>query len=142
MKSIFKKITITLSVLVATIGVGLAISAPAFATEQKCTNVLDSSWCDKEKGEGITEAIKFFLGIMTAGLFVAATAGCIWCGIMITSARDDAAQVSKARKRMIEIVIGLVAWILSAVVITLLLPQGDQTGMLGTGGTIVTKVGN
>ena len=56
-------------------------------------------------------------------------------------ARDDPAQVAKARKRMIEIVIGLVVWILSAVTINLLIPgSNDAMKKLGTGGVIVTRI--
>jgi hypothetical protein len=41
------------------------------------------------------------------------------------TARDDPAQVSKARKRMIEIAIGLVAWVLIEVVVQFIIPNGN-----------------
>ena len=137
MKSISRYITIAICATVAIIGLGLIISGPVFA-EDNCTNVLSSSWCDKSDGEGIKELVMLIINILTAGLFVAATAGFIWCGMQIMTARDDPAQVAKARKRMIEIVIGLVAWIMSAVLINLILPGGDTSGKLGTGGVIIT----
>ena len=143
MKSIFGKTAITLCVLAAVIGIGVMVATPAFAVDPpQCTNVLDSSWCESDDGSGIREIVMLVINIMTAGIFVAATAGLIWCGTLIVTARDDAGQVAKARTRMIEIGIGLAAWILSAVVINLVMPGGDPTGKLGTGGIIVTKVGN
>ena len=139
MKIVFRKIILTVCALVAVIGIGLMISAPAFA-EENCTNVLDNSWCDESEGKGIKNLVMLIINILTAGLFVAATAGIVWCGAQIITARDDPAQVAKARKRIIEIVIGLVAWIMSAALINLILPGGDKSGKLGTGGVIVTRI--
>ncbi len=139
MKIVFRKIILTVCALAAVIGIGLMMSAPVFA-ENDCTNVLDNSWCDESEGKGIKNLIMLIINILTAGLFVAATAGIIWCGTQIITARDDPAQVAKARKRIIEIVIGLVAWIMSAALINLILPGGDKSGKLGTGGVIVTRI--
>ena len=139
MKIVFRKIILTVCALAAVIGIGLMMSAPVFA-ENDCTNVLDNSWCEDNNGEGIKNLVMLVINILTAGLFVAATAGIVWCGAQIITARDDPAQVAKARKRIIEIVIGLVAWIMSAVLINLVLPGGDTSGKLGTGGVIVTRI--
>ncbi len=140
MKIISQKIILATGVLLTVIGVGLMIAEPVFADEaENCTNVLSSSWCNKDnKGGGIKEMVMLVVNILTAGLVVAATAGIVWCGAQIITARDDPAQVAKARKRMIEIIIGLVVWGLSAVLINLLLPGGDQTHKLG--GVVITKI--
>ena len=142
MKSISRRKTIALCAVMAVIGIGLIVANPAFAEESNnCTNVLSSSWCNKGSGEGVKDVIMLVVNIMTAGLFVAATVGFVWCGSLIITARDDPAQVAKARKRMIEIVIGLVVWILSAVAINLLIPgSNDAMKKLGTGGVIVTSI--
>ena len=142
MKSISRRKTIALCAVMAVIGIGLIVANPVFAEESNnCTNVLSSSWCNKSGGEGIKDVIMLVVNIMTAGLFVAATVGFVWCGSLIITARDDPAQVAKARKRMIEIVIGLVVWILSAVAINLLIPgTNDAMDKLGTGGVIVTRI--
>ena len=139
MKIISQKIILATGVLLAVIGVGLMIAEPVFADDaENCTNVLSNSWCNKSGGEGIKDIVMLVVNILTAGLIVAATAGIVWCGAQIITARDDPAQVAKARKRMIEIIIGLVVWGLSAVLINLLLPGGDQTHKLG--GVVITKI--
>ena len=60
---------------------------------------------------------------------MAATIGIVVCGVMIVTARDDPAQVQKARKRMIEIAIGLVAWVLIEILIQFVIPGGSMSGL-------------
>ena len=48
------------------------------------------------------------------------------CGFIIMTARDNEAQVAKAKKRLVEIVIGIILWVLMAFIVNLLLPGGDS----------------
>ena len=68
--------------------------------------------------------LKLVLNILVYGLGAAAVLGVIIAGIQYMTARDDVAQVAKAKKRLIEIVIGLVAWALMFTVLNWLIPGG------------------
>ena len=140
MKSIIKKITIALCALFAVVAIGFVMSEPVFADDDDCTSILPDSYCNGDEGEGIKSVVMMVINILTAGVLVAATVGLIWCGYLILTARDNESQVSTARKRMIEIAIGLIAWVLSAALANLIIPGGDQTGKLGEMGVIVTEV--
>lgn len=84
--------------------------------------------CDGSS-DNIMSLIKLVIKILTAGVTVAGTIGVIICGITMLTARDNAAQVEKAKKRIFEIVIGLVLWVLAAVLVGFILPGAD-TSML------------
>ena len=95
--------------------------------EQQCATIL-SFWCGEAKtdGEGaVVGIISFVIGVMTIGIAVLGTIGIIWSGVMIMTARDNAAQVQKAKRRILEIVIGLVMWVLVAAIVGLFLPRSD-----------------
>lgn len=94
-----------------------------------CTTLLDDSWCDMEDGGGIMAIVKMVVNIMTAGVIVAGTIGIIWTGFLILSARDNEAQVAQAKKRLIDIVIGMVVFGLAGLLIGLILPGGNQSGI-------------
>ena len=127
MKSKIRKIAIILFGLMASLYVGLAAAEPVFAdSQQKCVSILPESWCNEEKGEGIKDIIRLGANILMMGVGVAATVGIVICGVQIMTARDDPAQVQKARKRMIEIAIGLAAWALITVIIQFIIPNGDS----------------
>lgn len=72
----------------------------------------------------IDKILKLVLNILVYGLGAAAVLGVIIAGIQYMTARDDVAQVAKAKKRLIEIVIGLVAWALMFTVLNWLIPGG------------------
>lgn len=72
----------------------------------------------------INGILKLVLNILVYGLGAAAVLGVIIAGIQYMTARDDVAQVAKAKKRLIEIVIGLVAWALMFTVLNWLIPGG------------------
>ncbi len=87
------------------------------------TSILPST---NAQGEpfGIEDILKLILNILVYGLGAAAVLGVIIAGIQYMTARDDVAQVAKAKKRLIEIVIGLVAWALMFTVLNWLIPGG------------------
>ncbi len=103
----------------------------------ECTSILPGLFCDKDNpdsnGEGIKQLIRFIIGVMTGAVVVAGTVGIVICGVMMMTARDNEAQVTTAKRRLFEIVIGIVAWGLIAVLINFFIPQNEDTteGMLG-----------
>ena len=130
MKSIIGKIAVILLALVATISMSVLVAKPVYADDDnQCTTILNNDWCNENDGEGIKEMIKFGANILMWGLRLAATIGIVVCGVMIVTARDDPAQVQKARKRMIEIAIGLVAWVLIEILIQFVIPGGSMSGL-------------
>ena len=107
--------------------------------DPSCASIL--TWlCEGDNADegSIYSLIKLVINIMTAGIMVLATVGIIICGYTILTARDNEAQVSKARKRLIEIIIGLIAWVLGTLVLNILLPTFKGTvGDPATPGLIV-----
>lgn len=81
------------------------------------TSILPGDW-------GIEEILNLVLNIIVYGLGVAAVIGVIIAGIMYMTARDSEAQVTKAKTRLYEVVIGLIAWALMYVVLKWLIPGG------------------
>ena len=79
------------------------------------TNILPENW-------DIGDILKALLNIVLYGLGAAATIGVVIAGIQYLTARDNEAQVAAAKKRLVEVVIGLVAWAAMFTVLRLLIP--------------------
>ena len=94
----------------------------------KCTSILPDSWCNNE--DSVTNIIKAVIAIMSGGVGVLAVLGLVICGFIWMTARDNEAQVTMAKKRMLDIVIGLGIWALVAagttLVLNLLTPGADD----------------
>lgn len=71
--------------------------------------------------DGILELI---LNILVYGIGVAAVVGVVVAGIMYLTARDSEAQVAAAKKRLYEVVIGLVLWVAMWSLLNWLIPGG------------------
>lgn len=86
------------------------------------TSMIDCS--DSSDGSAIFEILGIALNIATYGVGAAAVLGVIITGYQYMSARDNSAQVVKAKNRLLQVVIGLVIWILFWGVLQFLLPGG------------------
>ena len=75
----------------------------------------------------ILELLKLVVKILFYGLGAAAVIGVVVAGILYLTARDNEQQVAKAKTRLVEIVIGLVAWALMYTVLHFLLPGFDDS---------------
>ncbi len=73
---------------------------------------------------GVNKIIQFGIDTFTIGVVVLATIGIIWVGYLIMTARDNQEQVSQAKRRIVQIVIGIVAFVMFDVLISLFLPGG------------------
>ena len=90
-------------------------------TPPKCeTIILPQSWCDDDSGDGIKNMIKFVVDLLAGGVVVVGTIGIVICGYIWMTARDNEAQVAKAKKRLIEIVIGMAVFVAIDLVVNLL----------------------
>lgn len=108
----------------------------ADVSEGQCTSILPGGWCDGK--DGIGSIINMIVSILTGAVVVAGTIGIIICGFLWMTARDNEAQVAMAKKRMLDIVIGIVAWVLLALIANLFIPKssGDiQTDIGYNGGS-------
>ncbi len=72
---------------------------------------------------GIGGLLKLVANIMLYGLGAAAVIGVIIAGIMYLTAKDNEQQVAKAKKRLLDVVIGLVAWAALWTVLNWLIPN-------------------
>lgn len=81
------------------------------------TAVLPGDW-------SVEDILKLILNIVVYGLGVAAVFGVVIAGVMYLTARDNEARATAARKRLIEIAIGLVAWAVMYGVLNWLIPGG------------------
>lgn len=71
--------------------------------------------------------LSLILKIVIYGLGAAATIGVIVAGVQYMTARDNEAQVATAKRRLVEVVIGLIAWAAMFVVLQLLIPGFDPS---------------
>ena len=75
-------------------------------------------------GDAIFDVLALGLQIVTYGVGAAAVIGVIITGYQYMTARDNAGQVVKAKNRLLQVVIGLVIWVLFWGVLQFLLPGG------------------
>ncbi len=86
------------------------------------TSILD---CESgQNGEGIFCILNIGLTVLTWGVGIAATIGIVLSGVQYLTARDSAEQVTKAKNRLINIVIGLVVYAVMWGFLTWLIPGG------------------
>ena len=86
------------------------------------TSILPGDMC-------IKELLFLILKILVYGLGAAATVGVVIAGIQYMTARDNESQVSAAKTRLLNIVIGLVAWAVMWTVMNWLIPGGMTLDM-------------
>ena len=95
----------------------------------QCATIL-YLWCDAAEmnGEGtIFELLRFAISVMTVGLAVLGTIGIIYSAFIVMTAGGNVAQVTKAKQRILEIVVGIILWVLAAAVLDLFLPASEVT---------------
>lgn len=118
------------AVMVGVMALGLVVPVMVSSGAAEATYVSETS--QKEPPEtsildpnlGVEGILKLVLNIVVYGLGAAAVIGVVVAGIMYMTARDSEAQVAKAKTRLFEIVVGLVAWALMYAVLNWLLPGG------------------
>lgn len=92
------------------------------------TNIIGGGSVDVSDGKtAIEDILKLVANILIYGLGVAAVLGVVIAGIMYMTARDNEQQVAKAKMRLFEVVIGLIAWAVMFAVLNWLLPGGTPS---------------
>jgi hypothetical protein len=138
-----KAIKIFLIITVALFGGIILSSQSVFAAECDCctpvsTSVIsnceengESKYCEKSNGQGIYQILAMVVTILTYGVGTLGVVGLVITGIQYMTSSGDVSRQTKAKKRIIEIVIGLVAYALAWSLLNWLLPGGlfnDDTG--------------
>lgn len=86
------------------------------------TNILDPKL-------DIDGLLKLILAVLVYGLGAAAVVGVIWAGILYLTARDNEQQVARAKMRLFEVAIGIVAWAVMFSVLNWLIPGFSGLGL-------------
>lgn len=89
-----------------------------------CASIL-KSFCSEDGTVDLGGLLGMIITVLTGAIVIAGTVGIIICGFLWMTARDNEAQVAMAKKRMLEIVIGIVAWVLLALVGNLFIPKSS-----------------
>ncbi len=133
MKNIIKKALISLAIIIggSFIAVPTLAPAPVYAEEnggcaEGCvpTAILGEGHCVCDNnGDSITNILKLVVRIMTVGVGILAAIGITIVGIQYLTAGGNEEQTRKAKRRLFEIVIGLVAYVLIYAILEWLLPS-------------------
>ncbi len=105
-------------------GYGFATSTTGDEVERIETNVFGFV-CDDGNGSAMRATINLVLQILTYGVGIGGVLGIVISGIQYLTARDNEAQAAKARRRILEVVIGLIVYAVMYVVLNfILIPSG------------------
>ncbi len=80
------------------------------------------------QGGGIMKLLSLVVTVLLYGIGAAAVIGVVIAGILYLTARDNEAQMAKAKTRLVEVAIGLIAWALLFTLLQWLIPNftGDE----------------
>jgi len=87
-----------------------------------CASIL-KSFCSEDGTVDLGSLLGMIITILTGAIVIAGTVGIIICGFLWMTARDNEGQVAQAKKRMLDIVIGIIAWVLLALLANLFIPR-------------------
>jgi len=97
-------------------------------TEEGASTILfgdaNSCYCG-----GINSVVRTAVNVLTVGIGLLGTLGIVWSGVVYMSARDDESQVAKAKKRLIQTLIGIAAVGLFDAAVFLLMPGGTASNI-------------
>lgn len=144
-KRLLKKAAMIVGAAAILVGSGQvwAEGAPANAevepvNGQECATILEG-FCEPARSDGektIKDLLKFAISVLSVGIGVLTTIGLIVCAYMIMTAQGNEAQVTKAKTRILEIVIGVIIWAIGAGVILLLVPDEEAANFAQDAGVI------
>ena len=113
--------------IIASLG---SITAPVYADDGECpegcvpTAILGENHCscDDGNGSGVMHILNTVIDIMTIGIGILGVIGISVVGIQYLTAGGSEEKTRKAKRRMFEIVIGLVAYVILYAVVKWLMP--------------------
>lgn len=116
-------------ILVATMVCGGMVARPAFADGETCTNKAQTTILNGEEacidgeGSGIKSLLALIVDIMMAGAGILGVIGVVIVGIQYLTAAGNEEKTRKAKRRLLEIVIGVVTFIALAAILKFLIPN-------------------
>ena len=130
---------VILSILAIFMG-GFLVAAPVFAEcPENCvpTSILGDTTgtngekckCDDGKGSSIISVLSLIVNIMTIGVGILGVVGITVVGIQYLTAGGSEEKTRKAKRRMFEIVIGLVAYVIIYALLNWLIPDFKPLGV-------------
>lgn len=123
-------LTPVMPVLVS-VPVAAATNAEAMFGEKIQTNLFGEIDTD-DKGSGIKRLLSLVVTVLLYGIGVAAVIGVVWAGILYLTARDNEAQMAKAKTRLLEVAVGLIAWAMLFTLLQWLIPGFTEDTLNGT----------
>lgn len=110
-----------------------ALGRPAMAAS--CGGINTALIDCSSGGNGVVNVACLVISIMVVGVGILAAIGLVIAGIQYLTSRDNAAQVQKAKRRILYVVIGLAVYAAAVPVTNFLLP-GGMFGCTSGGGTV------
>ena len=100
-----------------------------------CTSLLGDDYCN---GSGISKLLNLIITIMTGAVVTAGTVGIIICAFLWLTARDNEQQLAMAKRRMRDVIIGIIAWVMIAALANLFIPKtSSEVNNIKSGNTEV-----
>ena len=119
-----KLLIVSVSSILSVIIVSFVVNCPTFASDGIVETTFFGNLQDDGNGCGVYTILNLIVDIMTIGIGILAAIGITIVGIKYLTAKGNEEQTRKAKHRMFEIVIGLVAYALMYAGIQWLLPGG------------------
>ena len=126
-----KKILKILVMMAVCLGfVGSFSYQPVYAADKPKMNVL--KMCEGEEGrEAVICVLKLVVTVLSYGIGILGTIGVVITGIQYISSQGDPPKMTKAKNRLIQIVIGLVVYAVMFAALKFLVPGFNDLGVLG-----------
>lgn len=96
-----------------------------FADEvHKIDTLLFGTLEDDCHGTIMLKVLIIVVNFLLAGVLVGGTVGIIWSGVQILAARENASMVANGKKRIIDVLIGITAFVFMYVILDFIIPGG------------------
>ncbi len=105
------------------------------------TAILGEDGCvrDDGKGSSVIGVLELVVRIMSVGIGILAVGGIVFVGIQYLTAGGNEEQTRKAKRRLFEIVIGIVAYVLMIAIMNWLIPNFSLFG-IGVHASIISNI--
>ena len=119
------------------------VSTPTFAAEEKCTcttkdgkkldgkrpktSILGDDFCECGHGESVIAILKLIVEILTIGVGILAAVGITITGTQYLTAGGNEEKTRKAKRRLIEIVIGIAVYVSIYFLLKFLIPGWETS---------------
>lgn len=128
MKKTIISIMISILVIILAPTAVFARSCTQYELKNGCVDTIilgNGCSCDNGKGSGVADILYLVVDIMTIGIGILGLIGILIVGTQYLTAGGKEEQVKKAKHRMFEIIIGLVAYVILYAAFRWLIPNFD-----------------